>query len=127
MAGQERGEWSGSDLQRFRQDVEFIELLANPEYLHTLAVRKYFDDALFLSYLSALRKRFSEPSFSAWIRFPVALTMLHLLQDPLFRKELLEPAFFQYIHSQMVLHWTHAERTTPITDTPRRPASNLSV
>lgn len=86
-------------------DLEFLQLLANPEYLHILAVQGYFDDAAFLSYLSYLRQSFHDRRLAVYVEWPMAFLVLEKLKDSQFRKELREPAFYQYIHTQQVLFW----------------------
>lgn len=40
---------------RFELELEFVQLLSNPQYLNHLAEKKYFDDENFIRYLAYLQ------------------------------------------------------------------------
>lgn len=60
-------------------DLEFVQLLANPAYLHALALQEYFQDQEFINYLQYLLY-FKNPRFLKYIRYPMCLRMLDNLQ-----------------------------------------------
>ena len=43
-----------NEIYRFIQDLEFVQSLSSPLYLHFLAKSNYFDDEAFLNYLKYL-------------------------------------------------------------------------
>lgn len=90
---------------RFYLELEFVQNLSNPSYLHCLAGRGLLEDRCFLNFLRYLRY-WKDPSYSVHLLFPQCLAVLdQLLDNPSFRKELLLPQFVEYIHQQQGLHW----------------------
>ena len=59
----------------FRQDLEFVCCLANPQYLNSLATQGYFDDEAFIRYLKYLLY-FKRPEYVKYILFPHCLFFL---------------------------------------------------
>ena len=74
---------------RFQVELEFVQCLGNPNYLNFLAQRGYFKDTAFVNYLSYLRY-WSKPEYVKFIKFPVCLHFLELLQHESFRKEIVK-------------------------------------
>ena len=64
-----------------------MQCLGNPNYLNFLAQRGYFKDPAMINYLSYLRY-WSQPEYVKFIKFPVCLHFLELLQHEAFRKEI---------------------------------------
>lgn len=90
---------------RFLIELEFIQNLANPNYLHFLAQRRFFEDEAFLNFLKYLQY-WKQPEYMRFLVFPQCLAFLDaLLNNPKFRKELSVPAFAEYVHKQQGLHW----------------------
>jgi len=79
---------------RFLVELEFVQCLANPFYLHHLAQEGYLDDPAFLRFLRYLRY-FSRPPYVRYVAFPHALAYLELLADDGFRERLKHPEFVQ--------------------------------
>ena len=71
----------------FQVELEFVQCLGNPNYLNFLAQRGYFKDPAMINYLSYLRY-WSQPEYVKFIKFPVCLHFLELLQHEAFRKEI---------------------------------------
>jgi mediator of RNA polymerase II transcription subunit 31 len=74
---------------RFEHELEFVQMLANAQYLHFLARKGYFLDHAFLGYLRYLRY-WRQPKYAQHISYPLCLDILDLLctsQD--FREKLL--------------------------------------
>ena len=71
----------------FRQDLEFVCCLANPQYLNSLATQGYFDDEAFIRYLKYLLY-FKRPEYVKYILFPHCLFFLELLQNEIKRKRI---------------------------------------
>eukprot|EP01138_Halocafeteria_seosinensis_P014868 gb/GECG01015178.1/.p1 GENE.gb/GECG01015178.1/~~gb/GECG01015178.1/.p1 ORF type:complete len:175 (+),score=23.01 gb/GECG01015178.1/:1-525(+) len=91
---------------RFLMELEFVQCLANPKYLHYLALWGYFDDGAFVQYLGYLQY-FKQPKYAVHLtyardsptvrestdcyglvsyRFPQCLFFLERLQDKSFRE-----------------------------------------
>ena len=68
-------------------ELEFVQCLGNPNYLHFLAQRGYFKESNFINYLGYLMY-WKEPQYVKYIKFPVCLHFLELLQHESFRKEI---------------------------------------
>ena len=82
---------------RFEIELEFVQALAAPEYLHSLAINAYLEDPRFIRYLQYLRDTWSlSESHSKYVLFPAAHMMLKLLQTPEFRKKCKDPGFISY-------------------------------
>lgn len=120
---------------RFRVELEFVQCLANPLYLHclspsttythtpfscshsdvcccsrspaVLARSGYFDDAAFVRYLEYLLY-WKEPRYAQYIVYPHALFFLDKLQEPAFRRSLLNEETAVFMHRQQNLHWQFA-------------------
>ena len=73
-----------SPTTNFKQDLEFVCCLANPEYLNSLAIQGYFDDEKFIRYLKYLLY-FKRPEYVKYILFPHCLFFLEKLQNEKFR------------------------------------------
>ena len=98
---------------RFEAELEFVQSLANPEYLHFLAQNRYFDDPRFVDYIEYLRY-WREPPYCLHIAFPHCLRMLELLQtDKKFVEALKRADFKDFLRIQQHWHWrTRALPTT---------------
>ncbi|RKO88888.1 mediator complex, subunit Med31, partial [Blyttiomyces helicus] len=70
---------------RFQLELEFVQCLANPNYLQFLAQQQYFSDPAFLNYLKYL-EYWQAPKYAKYICFPYSLEILSLLQHATFRK-----------------------------------------
>ncbi|CAB1352587.1 unnamed protein product [Coregonus sp. 'balchen'] len=82
---------------RFQSELEFIQCLANPNYLNFLAQRGYLREKPFVNYLK-------------YLLYPHCLHMLELLQYEHFRKELVNAQCAKFIDEQQLLHWQHYSR-----------------
>lgn len=87
-------------------ELEFVQSLANTEYLHYLAQNRYLDDPAFVEYLDYLQY-WREPRFCQYIVFPHCLRMLELLQQPSFRAALKRADFKDMVFRQQHDHWNH--------------------
>jgi mediator of RNA polymerase II transcription subunit 31 len=105
MAGV-RPETEDQQKLRFQIELEFVQCLANPNYLNFLAQRGYFKDPAFINYLKYL-EYWKEPDYAKFIKYPMALYFLDLLQHPEFRKELANGRCAKFVEDQQLLHWQH--------------------
>jgi len=94
---------------RFQIELEFVQCLANPNYLNFLAQRGFFKEATFVNYLKYLTY-WKEPDYAKYLKYPQCLTMLDLLQSEHFRKELMNTQCARFIDDQQLLHWQHYQR-----------------
>ena len=94
---------------RFQVELEFVQCLANPNYLHFLAQRGYMKDPCFVNYLSYLQY-WKEPNYVSFIKYPICLYFLELLQHETFRKEIVSGQCVRFLDDQVILHWQHYTR-----------------
>ena len=94
---------------RFQVELEFVQCLANPNYLHFLAQRGYMKDPCFVNYLSYLTY-WKEPSYVSYIKYPICLYFLELLQHETFRREIVSGQCVRFLDDQVILHWQHYTR-----------------
>ena len=100
--------------RRFEAELEFVQALANAEYLHFLAQNLYFDDPDFRDYLEYLQY-WRELPYCLHIVFPHCLRMLELLvHDDGFVDALKRADFKDYIFQQQFSHWRY--RATKLGD-----------
>lgn len=94
---------------RFQIELEFVQCLANPNYLNFLAQRKYLQMPKFVAYLKYLQY-WKEPEYAKYLRYPMCLHFLDLLQYEEFRKEISSSHAAKFIEDQQLLHWQHYVR-----------------
>ncbi|KAI6797594.1 hypothetical protein KC363_g5648 [Hortaea werneckii] len=84
-------EWYGG-ASRFELELEFVQALSNPLYVHYLATQKVFEDEAFVRYLAYLQY-FRLPQYLRFLQYPgPTLRMLDLLQQDQFRRDAISPA-----------------------------------
>ena len=54
-----------ADLVRFEVELEFVQCLANLDYVHHLATQGPMDDPRFVGYLEYLHKSWSAPEYAS--------------------------------------------------------------
>nr|CAB3263743.1 mediator of RNA polymerase II transcription subunit 31-like [Phallusia mammillata] len=89
---------------RFQVELEFVQCLANPNYLNFLAQHGYLKENNFVNYLKYLLY-WKEPEYVKYLRYPQCIYMLELLQYKQFRAELVNTPCAKFIEDQMLLHW----------------------
>ncbi|KAB7493853.1 Mediator of RNA polymerase II transcription subunit 31, partial [Armadillidium nasatum] len=94
---------------RFQVELEFVQCLANPNYVNFLAQRGYFKEKTFINYLKYLLY-WKEPEYAKFLKYPMCLYYLDLLQYESFRKEIINAQCCKFIDDQMLLHWQHYTR-----------------
>ncbi|KAM7273060.1 hypothetical protein ACFE04_027724 [Oxalis oulophora] len=90
--------------QRFLLELEFIQCLANPTYIHYLAQNRYFEDEAFIAYLKYLQY-WQRPEYIKFIMYPHCLYFLQLLQDANFRTAMAHPGNKELAHRQQFFFW----------------------
>ncbi|GHJ86448.1 hypothetical protein NliqN6_2850 [Naganishia liquefaciens] len=89
---------------RFEVELEFIQCLASPNYLHELAIQGYLEDPAFLNFLEYL-EYWRQPEFAQHIVYPTCLKHLSLLKQPMFRLYLKDVGTVDELHNQEIWHW----------------------
>ncbi|XP_053669417.1 mediator of RNA polymerase II transcription subunit 31 [Anopheles marshallii] len=112
---------------RFQVELEFVQCLANPNYLHFLAQRGYFKDTAFVNYLKYLLY-WKEPEYAKYLKFPMCLYFLDLLQYEHFRREIVSAQCCKFIDDQAILLWQHyTRRRTRLTSLGTTSLTGLAV
>ncbi|GAA6019608.1 hypothetical protein JCM10207_006942 [Rhodosporidiobolus poonsookiae] len=99
-----------SNRVRFETELEFVQCLANPFYLQSLAQQNLLTSEPFLNYLSYLLY-FRQPRYARFLQYPQALHHLGLLTAPgesgaSFRRALKDqPLMAQELAGKQVAHW----------------------
>jgi len=91
---------------RVSMELEFVQCLANPRYLHFLAQQRYFQDQAFVNYLKYLLY-WKEPEYAKFVVYPHCLFFLEQLQEESFRKELVNANFVELLWRQQFNHWRY--------------------
>ena len=89
---------------RFVLELEFVQMLANPQYLQYLSDQQVLDEPAFVNYLRYL-KYWQTPPYSQYIAFPYALHLLDLLQSDTFRQACAAKDTCAYLHQKQFMHW----------------------
>ncbi|KAL1669946.1 SOH1-domain-containing protein [Schizophyllum commune] len=89
---------------RFEIELEFVQALANPFYLASLAQQNILDQPAFINYLEYLLY-WKEKEYARFIHYPHALHHLELLQIPEFRANMKNDAWRQMLDRKQYLHW----------------------
>ncbi|XP_055638496.1 mediator of RNA polymerase II transcription subunit 31 isoform X2 [Toxorhynchites rutilus septentrionalis] len=112
---------------RFQVELEFVQCLANPNYLHFLAQRGFFKDNAFINYLKYLLY-WKEPEYAKYLKYPMCLYFLDLLQYEHFRREIVNAQCCKFIDDQAILLWQHyTRRRTRLTSLGTTSLTGLAV
>lgn len=100
--------------QKFELELEFLQSLANPHYLHSLSTSGYFSNPSFLNYLDYL-SYWEKPEYARFITYPISLTHLRLLtaegeEGKGFRERVGDWANVDQIHEQELWRWADGPR-----------------
>jgi mediator of RNA polymerase II transcription subunit 31 len=95
--------------KRFQIELEFVQSLANPNYLNYLAQRGYFKNQSFLNYLKYLMY-WKEPEYCKYLIYPQCFSLLEMLQHEQFIKEIVNAQCSKYIDEQLLLLWLHYKK-----------------
>ncbi|KAL7004749.1 suppressor of hpr1 [Cystobasidiomycetes sp. EMM_F5] len=90
---------------RFEADLEFVQCLANPFYLQTLAQQGVLSNPAFIQYLDYLAY-FRRPSYSKFVHYPQCFHHLELLvESPAFREAIAQDASATELAKAQGEHW----------------------
>ncbi|WWC88316.1 uncharacterized protein L201_003224 [Kwoniella dendrophila CBS 6074] len=98
-----RSEEKENNLIRFQAELEFIQCLSNPQYLHSLATQGYFAKETFINYLNYLQY-WRKPEYVKFIMYPTCLIYLTLLQSDQFRSRLSDLGFINELMRVGIKH-----------------------
>lgn len=93
---------------RWEIELEFVQSLANIQYLNHLAQNNYLNNPEFLNYIEYLNY-WKKPEYSKYLVYPNCLHILTLLQNEEFRKNILSPDFMNTLMNDMVKRWQDQE------------------
>ncbi|OBA21438.1 SOH1-domain-containing protein [Metschnikowia bicuspidata var. bicuspidata NRRL YB-4993] len=89
---------------RWEVELEFVQSLANIQYVNFLAQNGYFSDPAFLAYLEYLNY-WQDAKYAKYLVYPNCLHILTLLQKESFRKDIVKPDFMNTLMNDMVHKW----------------------
>ncbi|THH09221.1 hypothetical protein EW145_g2172 [Phellinidium pouzarii] len=89
---------------RFELELEFIQALANPFYLQSLAQQNVLSQPTFVNFLEYLLY-WKEKDYARFIHYPHALHHLELLQNAQFRSEIGKDEWREYLNQKQFDHW----------------------
>ncbi|KAI0356275.1 SOH1 family protein [Trametes cingulata] len=89
---------------RFELELEFVQSLANPFYLHSLAQQGVLNQPAFVNFLKYLMY-WKEKDYARFILYPHALHHLELLQHAQFRTEIGKDEWREYLNQKQFDHW----------------------
>ncbi|CAD6184709.1 unnamed protein product [Caenorhabditis auriculariae] len=90
--------------RRFEIECEFVQSLANPNYVNFLAQRGYFKEEYFINYLKYLLY-WKRPEYARALKYPQALHILEALQSPQFRDAMAAGSNAKFVEDQLMLQW----------------------
>ncbi|EGV61479.1 suppressor of hpr1 [Yamadazyma tenuis] len=93
---------------RWEIELEFVQSLANIQYLSYLAQNNYLNNPEFLNYLEYLNY-WKSPGFAKHLVYPNCLHILTLLQNEEFRKNIVNPDFINTVMNDMVKRWRDSD------------------
>lgn len=97
---------------RFELELEFVQSLASPAYLHYLATNpssddhNWLDDPEFVEYLRYLLGVWSRPEYNRFLVYPQALYFLEWMLNHR-REEWAQIGFRNFAHQQQFMSWQH--------------------
>mmetsp|Transcript_29460 Transcript_29460/g.33897 ORF Transcript_29460/g.33897 Transcript_29460/m.33897 type:complete len:128 (+) Transcript_29460:49-432(+) len=95
---------------RFELELEFLQCLASPAYLHHLATTGVLSDPKFIDFLNYL-KYWKSPEYVKFVSYPHSLYFLELLTtSDKFRREMGEASFRNFVHQQQFFAWQFRSR-----------------
>ncbi|KAK7685202.1 hypothetical protein QCA50_011565 [Cerrena zonata] len=89
---------------RFELELEFVQSLANPYYLHSLAQQGILNQPAFVNFLKYLLY-WKEKDYARFILYPHALHHLELLQHAKFRTEIAKDEWREALNQKQFDHW----------------------
>lgn len=89
---------------RWEVELEFVQSLANIQYVNWLAQNDYLSDPAFVNYLKYLNY-WKDAKYAKYVVYPNCLHILTLLQSEEFRKSIVNPELINTLMNDMVKRW----------------------
>ncbi|KAG8459060.1 hypothetical protein KFE25_002467 [Diacronema lutheri] len=93
-------------MPRFEEELEFVQALANVDYVAHLARQNAFDNPAFVAFLGYL-SYWKQAEYARYLQYPLCLRVLELLQRPSFRAALKNAQFVEYLKQQQYQQWLY--------------------
>ncbi len=90
----------------FSVELEFVQCLANPNYLHFLAKQGMFENASFKNYLKYLLY-WKRPEYVRFIKYPQCLFFLELIQQEEIHESIKNSNCISFMSQQQLMHWKY--------------------
>ncbi|KAI6044660.1 SOH1-domain-containing protein [Pisolithus marmoratus] len=90
--------------ERFELELEFVQSLANPYYLQSLAQQNILDQPAFINFIEYLQY-WREKDYARFIHYPHALHHLELLRHARFRAEIKKDEWRERLNQKQFDHW----------------------
>ncbi len=91
-----------SEKSRLTQDLEFVQMLGNVEYVTWLIKEQYFHNELFVNYLKSL-VYLEDPNYMHLMIYPLGLSALKVLVQDSVRNMIVEdPSMFRTIMTEQL-------------------------
>ncbi|KAJ6495638.1 SOH1-domain-containing protein [Mycena vitilis] len=104
ISGSSESDPKTTNRARFELELEFVQALANPYYLHSLAQQNILDQPAFINFLQYLLY-FKEKDYARFIHYPHALHHLELLQHAQFRADMRQDEYRDMLNQKQFDHW----------------------
>ncbi|EJW03888.1 hypothetical protein EDEG_01816 [Edhazardia aedis USNM 41457] len=92
---------------RFQKELEFLQLLCNPQYLQHLYNNNFFKNEDFIKFLEYLKYWKMEP-YRNFIIYPYSLEILDLCLDTKFIEELANEQTYMILNEQIFNLWNNS-------------------
>ncbi|KRH93339.1 Transcriptional regulator SOH1 [Pseudoloma neurophilia] len=90
---------------KFEKELEFVQLLTNPHYLHFLAKNDYFKNADFRDYLKYL-EYWNDKPYVHFLIYPQCLVILKAINtNEEFVQKLNDPKNIEFLENQLTEYW----------------------
>ena len=93
------------DSVRFQLELEFVQALANPLYVHHLAQQGYLDSSAMHNYLKYLQYWRLDSRYAKYVLYPQCFHFLKLLRHEKFREAMKNPRSANAIAEAQYAHW----------------------
>ncbi|KAL6122655.1 suppressor of temperature sensitive growth [Nucleospora cyclopteri] len=100
---------SERQISNFEKDLEFVQLICNPEYLKWLYKNNYFSDSIFMKYLNRLLY-FDSQRFKKFLHYPQCVDILKMLLKEETLKNLANDEFYENLEKQQVYIWRNKNK-----------------
>lgn len=93
---------------RFEKELEFVQLLCNPEYIRWLYNEGYFEKQDFIDFLNYLLY-FKDKKYSKFLTYPQCLIILEILIDKNIKEKLGDDNFYKKLGEDQIVLWRNRD------------------